>query len=118
MVTLTLSKTVGSCKLTKSDVRQVRVVAERLVPKIDTHVPGAMAPPELAALTTPFAEIAGCTGADCTLNVTGTVCAIVGGPGRRSVVVPLDVPGAMVPLELAPLTTPFAEIAGCTGADC
>ena len=40
--------------LVKSAARHCLVVDDRLLPKIETHVPGAMPPLRLAALTTPF----------------------------------------------------------------
>src|SRR5438552_3342555 len=94
MATLTPSSAVGSLPPTKSASLHGRVVVDRLLPKIDTHVPGVIALVKLAALTTPFPKIAGSATGACTISVTGIVCAAVVRNARCSVIVPLYVPGA------------------------
>jgi hypothetical protein len=54
IVTPTPSSAMGSIPLMKSAARHDRAVDDRLLPKIDTQVPGDIAPPRSAALTTPF----------------------------------------------------------------
>src|SRR5689334_5304240 len=93
MVTLTLSSEVGSLPPTKSALPQERVVAERLAPKMDTHVPGAMAAVELPAFNTPLVLMVGSAGGVVTVRVTGMVWAGVVTPLRVSVTVDVYVPG-------------------------
>src|SRR5690349_3229380 len=94
MVTPTLSSEAGSLPPTKSALAQERVVAERLAPKIDTHVPGAIAASELPAFSTPLLLMVGSAGGVVRVRVTGMVWAGVVTPLMLSPIVPVYVPAA------------------------
>src|ERR1019366_4658272 len=91
MVTLTLARAVGRRPFWKSVSRQARVTAASEVPKRETQVPGAIAGPRPAALTTPLAAMVGFTTGTgvVRLNVTGMVTELLGTPATLRVSVPL-----------------------------
>src|SRR5580700_10473702 len=94
MVTETLSKEVGSIPFTKSLACHPRVLWERFIPKMETHVADAKPGSKLAALVT---ELMLTTGdAACTVSVTARDAGLPLAPGATIWTLEVYVPAARV----------------------